>query len=69
MLMDVSMLGFPKLLIFKPPSLIRKGSVRKMEKMGVNVINFFNRLGLLKSMKPMSTYTLAKDMLDAVKHE
>lgn len=40
-----------------------------MEKMGVKVINFFNRLGLLKSMKPMSTYTLAKDMLDAVKHE
>ena len=64
---DVSKLGFPKLLIFKPPSLIRKRSNRKMEKMGVNVINFFNRLGLLKSMRPMSTYTLAKDMLDAVK--
>jgi hypothetical protein len=40
-----------------------------MEKMGVNVINFFNRLRLLKSMKPMFTYTLAKDMLDAVKHD
>lgn len=66
---DVSKLGFPKLLIFKPPSLIRKGSNRKMEKMGVKVINFFNRLGLLKSMKPMFTYTLAKDMLDAVKHD
>ncbi|MBF6597966.1 MAG: NAD(P)H-binding protein [Fermentimonas sp.] len=64
---DVNKLGFPKLLIFKPPSLIRKGSSRKMEKMGVKVINFFNRLGLLKSMKTMSTYTLAKDMLDAVK--
>ncbi|MDD4697999.1 MAG: hypothetical protein PHR52_10745 [Fermentimonas sp.] len=40
------------LLIFKPPSLIRKGSDRKMEKMGV---------------KEMSTDTLAKEMLDAVK--
>ena len=66
---DVSMLGFPKLLIFKPPSLVRKGSVRKMEKMGVKVINVFNRLGMLKSLKPMPTYTLAKEMLDAVKNE
>ena len=64
---DVSKLGFPKLLIFKPPSLIRKESDRKMEKMGVKVIGFFNRLGLMKSLKPMSTDALAKKMLDAVK--
>ena len=64
---DVSKLGFPKLLIFKPPSLIRKGSNREMEKMGVNIINFLNRLGLLKSLKPISTGTLAMEMLDAVK--
>ena len=64
---DVSNLGFPKLLIFKPPSLIRKESDRKMEKMGVKVIGFFNRLGLMKSLKPMSTDALAKKMLDAVK--
>ena len=64
---DVRKLGFPKLLIFKPPSLIRKGSNREMEKMGVNIINFLNRLGLLKSLKPISTGTLAMEMLDAVK--
>ena len=64
---DVRKLGFPKLLIFKPPSLIRKGSNREMEKMGVKVINFFNRLGLLKSLKPISTGTLALEMMDAVK--
>lgn len=64
---DVTNLGFPKLLIFKPPSLIRKESDRKMEKMGVKVIGFFNRLGLMKSLKPMSTDALAKKMLDAVK--
>ena len=64
---DVSKLGFPKLLIFKPPSLIRKESDRKMEKMGVKVIGFFNRLGLMKSLKPMSTDALAKKMLDDVK--
>ena len=64
---DVTKLGFPRLLIFKPPSLIRKGSDRKMEKMGVKVIGFFNRLGLMKSLRPMSTDVLAKKMLDAVK--
>ena len=64
---DVTNLGFPKLLIFKPPSLIRKESDRKMEKMGVKVIGFFNRLGLMKSLKPMSTDALAKKMLDDVK--
>ena len=65
---DVSKLGFPKLLIFKPPSLIRKESDRKMEKMGVKVIGFFNRLGLMKSLKPMSTDALAKKMLDDVRY-
>ena len=64
---DVTNLGFPKLLIFKPPSLIRKESDRKMEKMGVKVIGFFNRLGLMKSLKPMATDVLAKKMMDAVK--
>lgn len=65
---DVTKLGFPRLLIFKPPSLIRKGSDRKMEKVGVKAIGFFNLLGLMKSLKPMSTDTLAREMLDAVKN-
>ena len=65
---DVTNLGFPKLLIFKPPSLVRKQSNRKMEKMGVKVIGFFNRLGLMKSLKPMSTDALAKKMLDDVRY-
>lgn len=64
---DVTKLGFSKLLIFKPPSLIRKGSDRKMENVGVKVISFFNRLGMLKSLTPMSTDVLAKKMLDDVK--
>ena len=64
---DVTKLGFPKFLIFKPPSLIRKDSDRKMEKMGVKAIGFFNQIGLMKSLKPMSTDTLAREMLDAVK--
>jgi hypothetical protein len=39
-----------------------------MEKMGVKVIGFFNRLGLMKSLKPMSTDALAKKMLDDVRY-
>ncbi len=65
---DVAKLGFPKLLILKPPSLIRKNSDRRMEKIGVEVINFFNRMGLMKSIRPMSTEKLAMLMLDAAKN-
>lgn len=64
---EVSKLGFPNIFIFKPPSLIREGSDRTMEKTGVKIISFFNKLGLLKSMRPMKTSTLAEEMLKAVK--
>ena len=60
-------LGFPGLMIFRPPSLIRKGSDRAMERVGVKLIGFLNRLGLLKSMRPMPTEQLAKAMLHAAK--
>lgn len=60
-------LGFPGLMIFRPPSLIRKGSDRTMERAGVKLIGFLNRLGLLQSMRPLSTVQLAKAMLCAAK--
>jgi uncharacterized protein YbjT (DUF2867 family) len=63
----VRKLGFPGLMIFRPPSLIRKGSDRAMERVGVKLIGFLNRLGLLKSMRPMPTEQLAKAMLHAAK--
>ena len=63
----VRKLGFPRLMIFRPPSLIRKGSDRAMERVGVKVIGFLNRLGLLKSMGPMPTERLAEAMLYAAK--
>ncbi len=62
----VRKLGFPKLIIFRPPSLIRNGSDRAMERAGVKVIGFLNRLGLLRSMRPLPTEQLAKEMLRAV---
>ncbi|MDD2192835.1 MAG: semialdehyde dehydrogenase, partial [Bacteroidales bacterium] len=63
----VRKLGFPRLMIFRPPSLIRKGSDRAMERVGVKLIGFLNRLGLLKSMGPIPTERLAEAMLYAAK--
>ncbi len=63
----VRKLGFPRLMIFRPPSLIRKGSDRAMERVGVKLIGFLNRLGLLKSMRPIPTEQLAQAMLYAAK--
>lgn len=60
-------LGFPGLMIFRPPSLIRKGSDRAMERVGVKLIGFLNRMGLLKSMRPLPTERLAQAMLCAAK--
>lgn len=60
-------LEFPGLMIFRPPSLIRKGSDRTMERVGLKLIGFLNRLGLLQSMRPLSTEQLAKAMLRAAK--
>ncbi|MDD2727438.1 MAG: hypothetical protein PHO17_09060, partial [Proteiniphilum sp.] len=54
-------------MIFRPPSLIRKGSDRAMERVGVKLIGFLNRMGLLKSMRPLPTEQLAIAMLHAAK--
>ena len=62
---DVRKLGFPRLIIFRPPSLIRRESDRTMERVGVKVLRFLNRLGLLRSMQPMPTDLLAEAMLHA----
>ena len=63
----VKALSFTKLIIFNPPILIREGSERKMEVIGIKVIKFFNKLGLFHSQKPMKTKLLAKAMIKAVK--
>ena len=60
---EVQKLGFPKLTIFRPPALVRKGSDRTMERAGVAMIQLFNKVGLFKSMRPMSTNYLADSML------
>lgn len=64
---DVKALGFPRLIIFNPPVLIRKASDRAAEVAGWKVIRFFNKLGLFHSQKPLPTEILAQAMINAAK--
>ena len=62
----VKKLSFEKLIIVRPPILDRAASDRTMEVVGVKVIRFMNKLGLLQTQKPMTPATLAKAMVTSV---
>ncbi|MBC7555759.1 MAG: semialdehyde dehydrogenase, partial [Chryseobacterium sp.] len=64
---DVKKLNFEKITLFQPGMLERKGSERFGEILGVKLFKFANKLGLLKSQKPMPTEILAKAMVNASK--
>ena len=57
-------LGFERLIVLRPPILIRRNSDRLGEKISVKVIQFLNSLGLFKAMKPMPTEFLAQRMME-----
>jgi uncharacterized protein YbjT (DUF2867 family) len=63
----VKMLDFQKLIIFKPPLLLRENSDRKGEIIVAKLISFFNKIGLFRSGKPLSTKLLAGAMMKSVK--
>lgn len=65
----VKALVFPKLTIFNPPALIRKNSDRKSEIIGLKLIQFFNKIGLSHSQKPLPTEVLAQAMVNAAKRK
>lgn len=65
----IKRLSFAKLTIFKPPLLIRKKSDRVAEVLGLKVLQFVNKMGMLYSQKPLSTEILAKAMLNAAKRK
>lgn len=58
----IKALGFPSLFIFQPSVLVRKGSDRKGEQLGLKMIVFLNKLGLFKRYRPMPTDILAQKM-------
>jgi uncharacterized protein YbjT (DUF2867 family) len=64
---DVKALTFSKLIIFNPPLLIRENTDRKMEVLGAKVITFLNKLGMLRSQKPLPTKKLAEAMIKSIK--
>ncbi len=64
---DVKGLSFQKLIIFRPPLLLRGNAERPTEVQGAKIIGFFNRMGLLRSQKPISTKRLAEAMFASVK--
>ena len=59
-------LNFPRLIIFRPPLLIRPNSDRLGEKIAERILYGFNRIGLMKSQRPLAVEKLAQAMLKAV---
>ena len=59
----VQKLGFEGCFILQPPSLIRKGSERFGENVGVVVMKGLNAIGLLRSWTPMPTESVAAAMI------
>ncbi|WP_223598792.1 NAD(P)H-binding protein [Chryseobacterium sp. GVT01B] len=60
----ITELKFKNLVVFRPGPLIRPNTDRIGERIGVNVICFFNKLGLFRKMKPLPVSDLADLMLD-----
>ena len=64
---EIKKLNFNKFVIVRPPVLIRKGTDRMSEKIGMKGVRVFNALGLFKKMKPMSTEKVATAMINLSK--
>ena len=63
----VQALGFPACFILQPPSLIRKGSDRFGEKVGIVALKAFNAIGLMRKYTPMPTEAVAAAMIRLAK--
>ena len=64
----VKKLDFHKIDIFQPPMLIRQPDLmREGEKSGIKILNKLNKIGILKSQKPLAVESLAEKMLKIAK--
>ena len=64
----VKKLNFKKIDIFQPPMLIRQPDLmREGEKSGIKILNILNKIGILKSQKPLAVEALAEKMLKTAK--
>ena len=61
---SVKLLSFKKIQIYQPPSLIRQVELRRIgEKVTVKLFQWFNSIGLFKSLKPISVTFLASKIV------
>jgi len=58
----ISKLGFYSYIIFRPGLLLRKDTDRAGERISAALINFLNRLRLIRKFRPMPTATLAEKL-------
>ena len=65
----IKQLPFQQISILRPPVLIRKNTTRKVEKLSVSILQFFNQMGLFKSQRPMKTEVAARCMIELAKTE
>ena len=64
----VKKLNFKKIDILQPPMLIRQPDLmRAGEKSGIKVLNKLNKIGIIKSQKPLAVEALAEKMLKIAK--
>lgn len=61
-------LNFQSFVIFRPGPLVRPNSNRTGEKIGVSIIGFLNKLGILNNFKPLPVKKLADLMLNYAKN-
>ena len=63
----IKQLPFQHISILRPPALIRKNTTRSSEKLSVSILQFFNKIGLLQSQRPMKTEVVAHCMVELAK--
>ena len=63
----IKKLSFKKIQIFQPSFLVRQEDViRTGEKIGIFFFSILNRIGLLKSLRPISVKYLAQKMISMI---
>ena len=66
----VKKLGFNNIYIFQPPFLIRQSNLmRPGEKRALKILKLLNKIGILKSQKPISVSDLAQKMINEIKSD
>ncbi len=64
---EIGALDFEGFVVLRPGSLVRPNSDRTGEKTAVTVLQWLNRLGLLRAYRPLPVETVAKAMAESVK--